>query len=51
MKPFKFEKFWMSKDDIDNMVMGSWCQEAAGSPTHCISRKAWKIKEEPEGVQ
>lgn len=45
-RPFKFEKLWLNKARIDELVPLSWCKNDRGSPMYYISRKLKRLEED-----
>ena len=45
-RPFKFEKLWLNKTRIDELVPLSWCKNDRGSPMYYISRKLKRLEED-----
>jgi len=44
ISPFMFEKFWLRRPDIEEVVARSWSKFTSSSPTFCISKKIQQLK-------
>jgi len=45
-RPFKFEKLWLHKQNVEEVVTQSWIYRDRGSPTYHISKKLETLKED-----